>query len=57
MYFRYGFVTFRTAEEARKVQEMVCLFTSAVNNCLDLLGAILKNGRIMCMNLREYYKT
>ncbi|XP_068693245.1 protein boule-like isoform X3 [Montipora foliosa] len=22
MYFRYGFVTFRTAEEARKVQEM-----------------------------------
>lgn len=22
-YYRYGFVTFRTAEEARKVQEMV----------------------------------
>lgn len=27
---RYGFVTFRTAEEARKVQEMVCLSSVSV---------------------------
>lgn len=35
VYSRYGFVTFRTAEEARKVQEMVCLSSVSVVLSLD----------------------
>ena len=49
IYSRYGFVTFRTAEEARKVQEMVCLSSVSVfKDCNTELQKLFLKYVMLC---------